>query len=168
MMNMEDRIWDYIDGLSSPEERAIMERLLQSDPAVKSRYDELLILQQQLKAVELDEPSMGFRNRVMEQVLAGPHPVALKTRVDNRIIYIIAAFFVCTIGGMLAYTIYKMDWSGSASGFELPRVALPVVNWSFLENPSFTLFFLSMNVVLGLLLIDKIVTARRKHAAEKG
>lgn len=167
MMNIEVRLWDYVDGFCSDEERSTIEKLLQSDPAVKIKYEELLLLQQQLKSVELDEPSMGFKNRVMEQVLAGPHPVALKTRVDNRIIYLIAAFFVFTIGGMLAYTIYNMDWS-NAQNFELPKMELPVVNWSFLENPAFTLFFLSMNVVLGLLLIDKMVTARRRHTADKG
>lgn len=167
MMNLEDRLWDYMDGHCSAEERHAIEKLMQSDPAVKIKYDELLLLQQQLKSVELDEPSMGFKNRVMEQVLAGPHPVALKTRVDNRIIYLIAAFFVFTIGGMLAYTIYNMDWS-NAQSFKLPQMQLPVVNWSFLENPSFTLFFLSMNVVLGLLLIDKMVATRRRHTADKG
>lgn len=167
MMNIEDRLWDYVDGFCSDEERSTIEKLLQSDPAVKIKYEEMLLLQQQLKSVELDEPSMGFKNRVMEQVLAGPHPVALKTRVDNRIIYLIAAFFVFTIGGMLAYTIYNMGWS-NAKNFELPKMELPVVNWSLLENPAFTLFFLSINVVLGLLLIDKIVTARRRHTADKG
>ncbi|MBK9731092.1 MAG: hypothetical protein IPO83_07370 [Chitinophagaceae bacterium] len=165
MMNMEDRLWDYIDGLCSPEERNTISQLLQSDTTIRRKYDELLSLHQQLKSVELDEPGMGFKNRVMEQVLAGPHPSTLKTKVDHRIIYSIAAFFVLTIGGMLAYAISKMDWSASQS-FELPEMSMPAVNWSFLENPAFTLFFLAVNVVLGLVLIDKLVTARRKNAAK--
>lgn len=165
MMNTEDRLWDYIDGLCSPEERNTIEQLLQSDATFSMKYDELLSLHQQLKSVELDEPGMGFNNRVMDQVLVGPHPTSLKTKVDNRIIYAIAAFFVLTIGGMLADMISKMDWSNSKI-FELPKMEVPAVNWSFLENPSFTLFFLSVNVVLALVLIDKVVVARRKDAAK--
>ncbi|MEO6167304.1 MAG: hypothetical protein ABIO46_15225, partial [Chitinophagales bacterium] len=87
---MEDRLWDYIDGLSSREERNAMDQLLKNDPAVRMKHDELLSLHQQLQSIDLDEPSMGFNNRVMEQVLTSPQPSALKTKVDKRIISVIA------------------------------------------------------------------------------
>lgn len=164
MMNMEDRLWDYIDGLSTPEERNAIDQLLKNDPAIRMRHGELLSLHQQLQSIELDEPSMGFKNRVMEQVLASPQPAALKTKVDKRIISVIAGFFIVTIGGMLAYTISQMNWTGEES-FTLPKMGIPVINWSLFGSPAFTLFFLSVNVVLGLVLLDKIITARRKHSA---
>lgn len=164
MMNMEDRLWDYIDGLSSKEERNAIEQLMKTDAAVSMKHEELLSFHQQLQSIELDEPSMGFKNRVMEQVLASPQPSALKTKVDKRIISVIAGFFIVTIGGMLAYTISQMNWTGGES-FTLPKMELPAINWSLFGSPAFTLFFLSVNVVLGLVLLDKIITARRKHSA---
>jgi len=164
MMNMDDRLWDYIDGVSSPEERSAVDQLLKTDPVLKMKYDELLTFHQQLQSIELDEPSMGFKNRVMEQVLASPHPSTLKTKVDQRIIAAIAAFFILTIGGMLGYTLSQIDWNSGGS-IPVPKVEIPVINWSIFGSPSFLLFFLSVNVVLGLVLLDKMITARRKHSA---
>ena len=162
-MNTEDRLWDYIDGTCSEEDRIAIEQLLKTDATGKRKYDDLFSLNQHLQSMELDEPSMGFKNRVMEQVLASPHPSVLKTRVDQRIIYGIAAFFIITIGGVLGYTFSKMNW-GSPSGYNLPTVKMPEVNWSLFTNPTYTLFFLSVNMVLGLYLVDKYIHARRKHS----
>lgn len=162
-MNTEDRLWDYIDGLSTAEERLAIEQLLHSNATIRLKYEELMALHDQLTKMELDEPGMGFKNRVMEQVLAGPHPVSLKTRVDKRIINAIAAFFVITIGSMLIYILSQVNWNAGGS-IKLPAFKMPQVNWSFFSGSSFTLFSLSVIVVLALLLIDKMVTARRKEA----
>lgn len=164
MMNMEDRLWDYIDGVCSPEERSAIDQLLKTDATLKMKYDELLSFHQQLQSIELDEPSMGFKNRVMEQVLASPHPSTLKTKVDRRIITGIAAFFILSIGGILGYMLSQINW-GSQGSIPFPKVEVPVVNWSLLGSSSFTLFFLSVNVVLGLMLLDKVIAARRRHSA---
>ncbi|MEO6169274.1 MAG: hypothetical protein ABIO46_01105, partial [Chitinophagales bacterium] len=77
---------------------------------------------------------------------------------------VIAGFFIVTIGGMLAYTIAQMNRSGEES-LSLPKMEMPVINWSLFGSPSFTLFFLSVNVVLGLVLLDKIIASQRKHLA---
>ena len=162
MNNMEDRLWDYIDGTCLPDELMAIDALLKTDPLVKARYDELSGLHRQLQSMELDEPSMGFKNRVMEQVLVSPHPSTLKTKVDSRIISIIAGFFVLTIGGILAYMLSEINWQSNYD-LGLPEVTMPTVNWSLLASPSFILFFLSLNVILGLALLDKMLSARRKH-----
>lgn len=161
-MNTEERLWDYIDNLCSPEERTAIEQLLKTDASWKQQYEELLAFHQQLHAVELDEPSMGFKHRVMEQVLLSPPPAALKTRVDNRIIYGIAAFFVLTICSVLGYSLSQINW-GDSSGFNLPEMKLPAINWSMFSSTGYTLFFLSVNMVLGLFLLDKYIAARRKQ-----
>lgn len=53
--------------------------------------------------MELDEPSMSFTRNVMEAVALQPAPVSLKTKVDNQIIFSIAAFFVLSILAMVGY-----------------------------------------------------------------
>lgn len=160
-MTTEDRLWDYIDGTCSVNERTVIDQLLKTDATWKMEYDKLMLLHQGLQSMELDEPSMGFKNRVMEQVVASPHPSMLKTKVDRRIIYMIAAFFVAAIGGTLAYAISLVDWNASGS-FKLPQVNIPAINWSFFGSSGYTLFFLAVNVVLGLVLLDKFLSARRK------
>src|SRR4030095_9029720 len=99
MNSMEDRLWGYIDGLGSADERTVIEQLLKTDAEWKKKFDELTSFNLQLKSIELDEPSMGFKNRVMEEVLASPHPSMLKTKVNKRIINGIGLFFVITILG---------------------------------------------------------------------
>lgn len=163
MKNMEDRLWDYIDGTCSPDERKAIEDLMNTSSQVKAKFEELSNLHMQLQSMELDEPSLGFKNRVMEQVLLSPHPSTLKTKVDSRIISVIAGFFVLTIGGILAYMLSEINWQ-STYDLGLPEVSMPTVNWSSLASPSFILFFLSLNVILGLALLDKMLSARRKHA----
>jgi hypothetical protein len=160
MNNMEDRLWDYIDGLSSSEECTTIDNLMKTDSSWKMKYDELMALHKQLQSAELDEPSMGFKNRVMEQVLASPHPAVLKTKVNNGIIYSIAAFFIVVIGGMLAYMLSQVSWNSSSS-LDLPSIKVPAINWSMFSSSSYTLFFLSAGVVLALLLVDRYVSMRR-------
>lgn len=164
MNNMEDRLWDYIDGLSSFKERTAIDNLMKTDSSWKMKYDELMVLHNQLQSIELDEPSMGFKNRVMEQVLAAPHPAMLKTKVNKGIIYSIAAFFIVVIGGMLAYVLSQVKWDAPSS-IGLPSMEVPAINWSILSNSSYTLFFLSAGVVLALVLVDRYVTMRRNIAS---
>lgn len=160
MNNMEDRLWDYIDGFCSAEEKLTIEQLMQSNADWKKKFDELTALHQQLNAMEIDEPSMGFKNRVMEQVMASPHPSALKTRVDKRIINGIGGFFAVTILGVLTYMLAGIDWNKS-SGYELPPLKVPSVSWTQFDMSSFTLFFLSAFVVVGLFVLDKFISLRR-------
>lgn len=163
MSNMENRLWDYIDGNCLPDERMAIEKLLNNDTALKEKYEELLSVHRQLLAMELEEPSLGFRNRVMEQVLQAPHPSTLKTHVDKRIISLIAAFFMLTIGGILAYTVSQIDWNVS-SEVNLPQLQMPAINWSVLGSNSYMLFFLSLNVILGLALLDRMLASRKRQA----
>ncbi len=165
-MNTEDRLWDYIDGTCTSEERAAIEQQLKSDADLKMKLDELIMLHHQLQAVGLDEPSMGFKHRVMEQVLVIPPPTPLKTKVDQRIIYLIASFFILTIVSLLGYTFSQINW-GSSQIWQMPQLKFPSMNWSSFINPSYTLFFLSASAVLALVLVDKVViSVREKNAAE--
>lgn len=165
MINPEDRLWDYIDGTCNEQERKTIEQLLETDVVWKQKYEELTALHQQLKSMELDEPSMGFRYQVMEQVLASPHPSLLKTKVDRRIILAIAGFFILLITGLLGYTLSQVDWS-STSGSSLPSWNLPKINWSIFDSSGFMLLFLTADVIIGLFFLDKFISARRRKNEE--
>ena len=162
MNSMEDQLWDYLDGFCSPEEKRSIEQLIQTNAAWKRKLNELTALHESLKSMELDEPSMAFKNRVMEQVLASPHPSTLKTRVDKRIINSIGGFFAIAILGVLGYTFSKMDWS-VGSGYSIPSYDLPKINWSLFDSSGYTLFVFTAFMVTGLFVVDKVIQERRSR-----
>lgn len=111
-----------------------------------------------LKGMELEEPSMSFTRNVMEQVKLERAPVSLKTRVDNRIIYGIAAIFGAFIVSVLIYAI-----ANTSTTYKLPEVKLDLssaVNKTL--TPGFLMAFLFIDVIIALIYFDSIL--RRKKA----
>ena len=66
---IEQHIWDYIDGLSTPQDKAMVEKFMQTDPAWKNLYDELNSLNISIQSTDMmEEPSMRFTRNVMDEV----------------------------------------------------------------------------------------------------
>ncbi len=64
--NIEERLWDFIDGLSSAKEKSAIEQLIESNMEWRSKYKELLEVQQMMSAAtELDAPSLRFTQNVI-------------------------------------------------------------------------------------------------------
>jgi len=108
-------------------------------------------LSELLKELELEQPSMSFSRHVMEQVKLEVRPVALKTKVDHKVIYGIAAIFLCSIAGILAYVFINADYS-----YSLPRIN---VNLEGLMRGTLTSGFLKAflfaDAVIALILFDR-------------
>jgi hypothetical protein len=75
--------------------------LLQQDEVYRKKYNELLQLNSEFAAMELDEPSMAFSYNVMETIRTEHAKQPLKAAVDKRIILGIASFFVLTLSVLL-------------------------------------------------------------------
>ena len=111
-----------------------------------------------LKGMELEVPSMSFTRNVIEQVKLEKPPVSLKTRVDNRIIYGIAAIFGVFIAGVIIYAI-----ANTTASYKLPELKV-----DFSEavgktlTPGFLIAFLFVDVIIALVYFDSIL--RRKRA----
>jgi len=109
-----------------------------------------------LKGMEMEEPSMSFTRNVMEQIKLEKQPVALKTRVDNRIIYGIAAIFGAFIAGVFIYAI-----ANSTVTYELPKVKIDLTGAvDKTLTPGFLTAFLFIDIVIALIYFDSIL--RRK------
>ncbi|ETZ19380.1 hypothetical protein [Pedobacter sp. V48] len=109
-----------------------------------------------LKGMEMEEPSMSFTRNVMEQIKLEKQPVALKTRVDNRIIYGIAAIFGAFIAGVFIYAI-----ANSTATYELPKLKIDLTGAvDKTLTPGFLTAFLFIDVVIALIYFDSIL--RRK------
>jgi hypothetical protein len=166
-LTIEDRLWDYIDGLSSPAEKTAVETLIAANAEWQRKYKELLNVHGLMAASDLDAPSMRFTVNVMEEIARHQVAPATKTYINKNIIRSIGAFFLSLIAGMLIYFLRQVNWSSGTNS--TPSNPLPNIDLSGLDrvdynklssNLPITLFML-VTVVLGLVLLDMYLQRRR-------
>ena len=92
--NIEERLWNFIDGTISAGEKTAIEKLLQSDAEWKTKYSELLQVNDLLKSSQLEAPSMRFGKNVMEEISKLHIAPAAKNYINKKIIWGIAFFFI--------------------------------------------------------------------------
>jgi hypothetical protein len=155
---MEQQIWDYLDGNCSLQESKRIDHLILIDPVYRSLYAELRAFHDQVSIMDLDEPSMGFTRNVMDKIAAGPAPVSIRTLVDKRIIYGIAAFFLVSILALLALVFVQIDWSKTVT--DAPQLKLPRVDYSSYFNGTYLQVFFVIDLILGLYILDSVMRKR--------
>jgi hypothetical protein len=150
-MNIEEKLWSYIDGTCTSEEQQAISLLIEQDEVYRRKYQELLKLNQEFAGIELDEPPMAFTYNVMEAIRTEHAQVPLKAAIDKRIIKGISIFFVLTISVILIFALANINWSAggaaTASKLTLPNIT-PYLSGSFMKG------FLFFDVVLALYLFD--------------
>jgi hypothetical protein len=160
---MEVRLWAYIDGIS--DEPSVVEKLVAENEAWRLKYAELLEVHQLVRESELDEPSLRFTKNVMEEIARLQITPAAKQYINNKIIWAIAAFFITSILGFLGYGFSQMDWSGgSPSGRSV--VDMTSFDYGKMFNNTFVNLFMMLNVILGLMLLDRYLNMKRKKFRE--
>ncbi|OQP43171.1 hypothetical protein A4H97_13645 [Niastella yeongjuensis] len=169
--NIEERLWEYLDGAGSAEERLFIEQLIASNAVWRAKYQELLELQDLLShRLELDEPSMRFTQNIMESISKHHIAPAAKTYINKRIIWGIFGFFICTIIAFLVAAFAQIHWTGASntdnSLVNLNKINLDKVDTSSLFNSTYTTIFMMVNVVLGLVALDMYL--RRQKAEGRG
>lgn len=155
-----ERLWDYIDGSSSTEEKYIIEKLLESNLEWKSGYHDLLEVHKLMQSSELESPSMRFTKNVMEEIAKLHIAPATKNYINKKIIWGLAIFFIALIVGFLVYGFGQVDWN--AKGSSTIADNLNKVNFSKFFNNTWVNVFMMINVVLGLFLLDNYFTNKRK------
>jgi hypothetical protein len=161
----EERLWDYIDGISSPQEKTVIEQLLENDAEWKAKYNELLEVQQLLHSSELEAPSMRFTKNVMEEIAKLHIAPATKTYINKKIIWGIGIFFITLIIGFLVYGFGQIDWTVQRDT-KLP-VDFGKVDYSKIFSNTFVNVFMMINVILGLFLLDRFLASKRKKFREE-
>ncbi|MBO9634313.1 MAG: hypothetical protein J7578_14455 [Chitinophagaceae bacterium] len=163
--NMELRLWDYIDGLSSTEERSFIEKLIEENIEWRRKYHELLDAHQLLQQnIELDEPSMRFSANVMDAIAHEKIAPAASSYIKKPVIRGIAIFFLVSFVAMLVYVGVSLDWSAlnkPNSSFKLPELNLGKYMSSTLFNS-----MAIVTVVLALALIDTAIRKKQKKNRE--
>ncbi|MEO8405425.1 MAG: hypothetical protein ABI480_12545 [Chitinophagaceae bacterium] len=163
---METRLWDYIDGLSSNEEKTVIEQLLEDNREWKKKYHELLDVHQLMQSSELEHPSMRFSRNVMEEISRLHIAPATKTYINKNIIRGIVIFFVTTIISFLVYGFSQADWtSGSSNKWSVPVDVSKLDTSKFFNSTSMNVFMM-INLILGLFLFDRYLSNKRKKHQE--
>ena len=131
MNNIEEKLWDYIDGNCTEAEQTAIAGLIAQDEAYRLKYHELLKLNNEFSAMEVDEPPMAFTYNVMEEIRAQHAQQPLKATINKRFIMGIAAFFSVTILLLLGYILATINWSASGPAdvpvhinFQMPNLGV--------------------------------------------
>ena len=163
--NPEERLWDYIDGMCSLEEKSAIEQLLQSNAEWKAKYHELLEVNKLIQSSELEAPSMRFTKNVMEEIAKLHIAPATKTYINKKIIWGLGIFFITMIVGFLVYGFGQIDWKAKGDS-KIPDY-LSKVDYSKFFNNTYMNVFLMINLVLGLFLLDRYLANKRMKFSEE-
>ncbi|MBE7173341.1 MAG: hypothetical protein INR73_22400 [Williamsia sp.] len=165
-LEMEEKLWSYIDGFSTEADKAEVEDLLKRDTLWKDTYHELLSVQQLLHSAELEEPSMRFTRNVMEEIAKLHIAPAAKTYINKNIVYGLGIFFTVMIAGLLVFAAVLIGSSTTTSSAAF-HTNLDKFDWGKLFDSVYLKIFLMVNTVLVLMLVDKYLSGK-KHAGTLG
>ncbi|HEY4208714.1 MAG TPA: hypothetical protein VGM31_17930 [Puia sp.] len=169
-IQMEERLWDYIDGLGSPEERSAVQTLIAENIEWQRKHKELLNVHLMMTDSELDEPSMRFTKNVMEEIARHHVAPATKTYINKNIIRGIGAFFLTLITGFLVYCLAQFRWTAPQDSSRIiPRYNIGLdeemkkFDWSKVFNSAYTNIFMLVLVILGLVLLDMYLQRKKQQ-----
>ncbi|GGC56519.1 hypothetical protein GCM10011387_07610 [Pedobacter quisquiliarum] len=163
MKTIDEEIWAYIDGSCNAAESQRIAEKIATDDNYAVAYQELSKLNDLMAADELEEPSMSFSRNVMDAVALEIAPKKLSTRVNNNIIYGIAAFFILSLAAIFIYVLANSTYPAQ-SAFKLPEASFSF-NMSEMLSPLSMKIFLMVDLALALLYMDRLL--RRKLHANK-
>ena len=159
---IEQKVWDYLDGLGNTEERIEMERLIQSDPDYQAAHESLSEINNSLVNMDTEQPSLAFTRNVMDQLKGEPVPGSVKSLVDKRIISGLFFFFLTSIVILLAILLIQIEW-GQSSQINNYSFQLPVVNFSSFINDWTIKGFYFVDAVIILYFFDHFLRRKNKQ-----
>ena len=171
MNTMEERLWAFIDGSCSEEERREVEQLVATDGAWRIKYEDLLSLEQQLNQIGLEEPSMGFTFKVMEGIRTEYAQQPLKAKFNPKIIRGIAAFFILSIAALLTFMVSSVPIGHVnlanvlPEQFHIPETFFQNPESKYIHGTVLLNIFLMFDLVLALFLVDTYL--RRKKGLKQ-
>ena len=171
---MEDRLWDYIDGISSPDERSAIGDLLAANRDWQHKYRELLDMHRLLGTSDLEAPSLRFTRNVMEEIAHFHVAPATRNYINKNVIRGIAAFFLTLIFGFLTFLLTQFKWS--SPGDSGPTIRMPDIHAnlepeldkfgnSFMAfNATYVTVFMLISVIMGFVLLDFYLQRKRQRS----
>jgi hypothetical protein len=166
---IEERLWDYIDGQCSPDQRSAIDELIRSNLEWKRKYQELLQVHEMMNSATLDEPSMRFAKNVMEEIAKLHIAPATKSYINKKIIWGIGGFFITMIIGFVVFAFFQVNWTnGSNAPDILSKYSSTAVSWSRFFGNTYTNIFMGANIVLGLIFLDMYLQRKKSQTKHLG
>ena len=160
--NIEEKLWDYIDGSLEGSERSFVEELLQTSNEWKAKYAELMEVHQIMKEnIDLEHPSLRFTQNVMEEISRLYITPATRNYINKNVIWGIGIFFLTAIIGLIVYAFGQIDWSRPDSGM-MPDMQVNM-NWQQIFSSTYMNVFIMVNILLGLMLLDMYLTKKKNE-----
>jgi len=158
MSSIEEKLWNYIDGSATPDEQQAISILIEQDEIYRAKYLELLKLDQEFSAMELDEPSMAFTYNVVEAIRTEQAQKPLKATINHSIIKGISGFFLFVILALVIYLLANINWSTVNTGVQFTTVQMPDLK-NYFKGPVMQ-GFLYFDIILGLYFFDSYLRKR--------
>ena len=160
MNTVEEKLWNYIDGSCTPAEQEAIRLLIEQDEMYRLKYRELLALNSEFAAMEMDEPPMAFTYNVMEGIRKEQALKPLKAAINKRIVRGIGLLFIIMLSAILLFVFSQVklnanEISSAASiKFHLPNLS------PYFTGPVMQVF-LFFDIVLALYLVDNYLRKKR-------
>lgn len=153
MENIEVKLWDYIDGILNDDEKHLIKDLIDEDDIVREKYLEICSFNSSINShIEFEEPSMGFTYTLLNKLEVLNSPLSNKVKVNTKIIYGIASFFLVSLLCLLGYILFHLNVTHTNTVSNL-QTALHL-NFSFFKTQGLQIFIV-VDIVLLLLWIDR-------------
>ena len=136
--------------------------MLETNLEWKNKYKELLDVQQLLGSAELEQPSMRFTKNVMEEIAKYHIAPATKNYLNKKIIWGFAGFFITLIVVFAIYAIAQVEIDWSSQNNSKPIVDFSQVDYSKIFNNNIVNAFMMINILLGLVMLDRVLANKRK------
>jgi len=106
---------------------------------------------------------MRFTKNVMEKIAQYHIAPATKNYINKKIIWGIAGFFFTLITVFLIYGFSQVEWtSATDSKYVIDFSRVSQIDFSKIFNNNFVNGFMMVNVLLGLVLLDRVLANKRK------
>lgn len=165
---IEERLWNFIDGNSEAAEISAVEQLIATNLEWKNKFNELLAVHQLIESSELEEPSLRFTKNVMEDIARFHVAPATRSYINKRIIWGIFGFFMLMILGFLVYGFAQLNFSNPGSPDLISQYNFSKrIDFGKIFNSTYTNIFMLINVVLGLVLMDMYLQRKKERFTQK-
>lgn len=162
MNEIEEKLWNYIDGTCSAAERQAIAALIEKDTAWSNVYADLVEMNEEISVVTLDEPPMAFSYKVMEGIRAHEATKPLKTKLNIFVIRGIAVFSILSI--LILLGCLFADAEQFTAGGEIVNDG---IDFSIFSSGEMVKAFLFLDIMLAMFLGDQMLRTRRNNTAPK-
>jgi anti-sigma factor RsiW len=155
--DINDKLFSYLDGQLTDQERQNVEKLLESNPALKAKLQEYKQMDAMLKGIRLEEPAKNFTQVLMQRL---DRPATSVLTIRNSLLLlagIMIAVGICVLllsAGFFDQDRTTIDLNTVAIKNKYIQNSIPVVS---ISGKLIVNVVILLNLVLAFLVLDRAV-----------